>query len=227
MTSFSEFSEEEPWEADIGAMLHGLPMIDPPVGFIDSALDHRPKYAGRSVAMLCVLSLLAVGAAILTGAAGRTTVTPQIDELANRHTTVQAGILGQTSGEVDYRIDTPVEMPDGFERTRNLAAEDIRQAFYASGETSVSVFVQDGPVRWDALPQDGMTEVDGLQAWVDDARKIVVVEASNNTVTIVGLPVGAVGEVLETVPRTEPSLVDRTQDLVESLVGQFGYPRLS
>lgn len=223
----TSISEEEPWETDIGAMLGGLPMVDPPAGFIDSALDHRPKYAGRSVVGLCAVSVLAVFAAVLTGAAGRTTVAPQIEELAQRHTTVQAGILGPTTGEVDYRIDTPVEMPDGFERTRNLAAEDIRQALYASGETSVSVFVQDGQVRWDALPEDGLTEVDGLQAWVDDSRKIVVVEASNSTVTIVGLPADGVGQVLSTVPRNEQSWFDETQELVESVVGQLGFPRLS
>lgn len=223
----TSISEEEPWEADIGAMLGGLPMVDPPNGFIDAALDHRPKYAGRSVLALCVLSMVGVFAAVLTGAAGRTTVVPQVEELAQRHTTVQAGILGPSTGEVDYRIDTPVEMPDGFERTRNLAAEDIQQAFYAGGDTSVSVFVQDGPVRWDALSADGMTEVDGLRAWVDDTRQIVVVEASNNTVTIVGLPLNDVGQVLQTVPRAEPSWFDRAQELVDSMVGQLGFPRAS
>ncbi len=223
----TSISEEEPWETEIGAMLGGLPMVDPPAGFIDSALDHRPKYAARSVVGLCAVSILAVFAAVLTGAAGQKTVVPQVEELAQRHTTVQAGILGPTTGEVDYRIDTPVEMPDGFERTRNLAAEDIRQALYASGETSVSVFVQDGAVRWDALPEDGLTEVDGLRAWVDDSRKIVVVEASNNTVTIVGLPADGVSQVLSTVPRSEESWFDKTQELVESVVGQLGFPRLS
>lgn len=223
----TSFSEEEPWEAEIGAMLGGLPMIEPPAGFIDAALDHRPKFAARTVAGLGMLSVIALVATVLTGAAGRTTVTPQIEELARRHTTVQAGILGQTAGEVDYRIDTPVELPEGFERTKNLAAEDIRQAFYARGDTAVSVFVQDGQVQWDALPSGGLTEVDGLRAWVDEDRKIVVIETANNTVTIVGLPAEEVAKALQTVPRTEPSLADRTRGIVESIVGQLGYPGLS
>jgi chemotaxis signal transduction protein len=72
-----------------------------------------------------------------------------------------------------------------------------------------------------------LTEVDGLRAWVDDSRKIVVVEASNNTVTIVGLPADGVSQVLSTVPRSEESWFDKTQELVESVVGQLGFPRLS
>ena len=40
---------EEPWEADVGALLGALPPVDPPEGFIASALDHRPLYAGRIV----------------------------------------------------------------------------------------------------------------------------------------------------------------------------------
>lgn len=219
--------EEETWEAEIGSMLGGLPMVDPPAGFIDAALDHRPRFAARTVVGLGVLSVVALIATVVTGAAGRTTVAPQIEELARRHTTVQAGILGQTAGEVDYRIDTPVELPEGFERTRNLAAEDIRQAFYADGETEVSVFVQEGRVQWDALPEAGLTDVDGLRAWVDEDRRIVVVETANDTVTIVGLPVEDVARAVRSMPRTEPSLADRTQSLVESIVGQLGYPKTS
>ncbi|MEM9651389.1 MAG: hypothetical protein AAGA65_04785 [Actinomycetota bacterium] len=215
--------EEEPWEADIGAMLGGLPTVDPPPGFIDAALDHRPKYAARCVAGLCGLSVIAIALTLVTGAAGRTTVAPRIDELTQRHTAVQSGVLG-TAVEVDYRVDTPIELPAGFERTHNLAAEEIRQAFYDNGDAEVSVFVQDGPVRWDALDRSRLAEVDGVRAWVDEPRNIVVVEASGATVTIIGLPVEDVGQVLESVPRTEQTTIDRSRELVEAIVGQLGFP---
>ncbi|MEM7274527.1 MAG: hypothetical protein AAF547_15685 [Actinomycetota bacterium] len=215
---------EEPWEAEIGDLLAGLPQVAPPAGFIDQALDHRPLRAGRTMVGLAIASVVAVGAVLVTGAAGRTTVTPQIDELAQRHTTVQAGVLAPSTAEVDYRIDTPVDMPDGFERTRNLEAEEVLQAVYARGDTAVSVFVQDGPVGWNALAEDGLTTIDGRRAWVDEARRAVVVEASGSTVVIVGLSSSEVGEVLATVPEADRTIGDRVGELVEAVTGQLGFP---
>lgn len=220
----TSYAEEEPWEAEVGAMLGALPMVDPPTGFIDRALDHRPLHAGRVLTSLAAVCVLAVVAAVLTGATGRATVVPQVDELAQRHVTVQAGILGPTDAEVDFRIDTPLTMPDGFERTRNLAAEDLQQAFYDNGVHTASVFIQDGEPDWEALPEEGLRDIDGVVAWVDDDRELAVVEASGKTVTIVGLSAGEIGPVLDTIPRSEPTAWDRTQELVGAIARQLGYP---
>ncbi len=219
--------DEEPWEAQIGSMLAGLPDVEPPTGFIDSALDHRPLYSGRTFAALMAVSVVAMVGSVATGVLGRAEVTPSVDDLASRHTTtVQAGVFGTSETDVDYRIETSVDMPDGFERTRNIAAEDLRQALYARGDESVSVFVQEGRVQWESLPEAGLTEVDGMTAWFDEARRITVVEASDNVVTIVGLPIEEAALVLETVPDREVSPLDRVQDAVNAITSQLGYPSL-
>ena len=75
---------EEPWEAEIGALLGGLPPVDPPEGFIDSALRHRPLHAGRILVGLAVLSIVALVGTVGSGVVGRAEVTPPIDERAAR-----------------------------------------------------------------------------------------------------------------------------------------------
>ncbi|MGI9595759.1 MAG: hypothetical protein ACR2QK_06350 [Acidimicrobiales bacterium] len=227
MSDFAGEPQEEQWEADIGALLGRMPAVDPPPGFIASAIDHRPLYAGRILVGLLGVTLLALLGVVVTDAAGRSRVAPELDDLAQRHdVAVRAGVLGSLSADVDYRVDTGVDMPDGFERTRNLAAEDLRQAVYARDDQSVSVFVQDGRLRWDQLPADGLTEIDGLPAWVDENRRFVVVETNTKTVTIVGLSSADVGDVLETLPRTGPSFLDRTRSTVNAITGQLGFPDL-
>lgn len=217
---------EEPWEADIGSMLGRLPSVDPPPGFIDDALDHRPMYAGRTLAAVVTVSVVAMVAAISSGAAGRNLVEPRIDDLALRHTTaVQAGVLGSVGSEVDFPVQTPVEMPDGFERTHNLEAEDIRQAVYAGGdEAVVSVFVQQGRVQWASLAPAGLTEIDGRKAFFDETRLLTVVETNEDIVTIVGLPLDEVGRALESVGAPERSIWERANDAVGSITRQLGYP---
>lgn len=219
------FVEEEPWEQEIGSLLGSLPPVDPPAGFIDSALDHRPLYAGRTVLGLLALSIMAFSISVATNATSRGRITPDFDDLAQRHTAVRAGVFPDDL-EVDYRVDTPVAMPDDFERTGNLAADDLRQAVYANGDTSVSVFVQDGLPRWDSLPVDGRREIDGLKVWIDPELAVTVVEASNQTVTIVGLPEAEVGDVLGAVPREGPSVMERIQRTAGSITEQLGYPVL-
>ncbi|MGH1490840.1 MAG: hypothetical protein ACRBK7_15860 [Acidimicrobiales bacterium] len=218
--------QEEPWESEIGSMLGSLPTVEPPAGFIDSALDHRPLHAGRIVLGLLALSMLAFSLAVATDAAGRSRITPDLDDLAQRHSTaVRAGVFPEGLGD-DYRIDTPVAMPDGFERTGNLGAEDLRQAVYAKGDTSVSVFVQDGRPLWDSLPAEGRGEIDGLAVWIDPNRQVILVEASNETVTIVGLPESELDDVLREVPRNGRGLLERLQGTVRSITEQLGYPQL-
>jgi len=55
----------------------------------------------------------------------------------------------------------------------------------------------------------------------------VVVEVAGSTVIIVGLPEDEVAQVLDGITPSEPSWTDRTRELVESIVVQLGYPRLS
>jgi hypothetical protein len=215
--------DEEPWEQEIGSMLGALPSVEPPAGFIDSAIDHRPLYAGRTVLALLALSLVAVSAAALVNPAGRTTVAPDFDDLAQRHTAVRAGVVPEGS-EVDYRVETPVEMPEGFERTGNLEIDELQQAVYANGDRSVSVFVQDGKPRWEALGAEGRRTIDGRQVWIDPEREVAVVEVVDKTVTIVGLAETDLDQVLSAVPVAGPGLLDRIGNTVDAVTEQLGYP---
>ena len=59
---------DEPWEDEVAAALRGLPTIEPPAGFIDRAVDHRPLHAGRLAAGLAAVALVALGASLSVGA---------------------------------------------------------------------------------------------------------------------------------------------------------------
>ena len=217
--------DEEQWEVEIGKLLGALPPVDPPPGFIDAALDHRPLYAGRVLTGLLALSLIAMTAVIATDAAGRGRITPQIDELARQHeVVVRAGLLGSLTGEVDYAVETPVDMPAGFQRTHNLEAEDVRQAVYARGDEAVSVFVQDGLVSWDSLPAGNRIEIEGFAAWHDETRQTTLVQTSSETVLIIGMSNADVAEVLATIPRRAPTVLERLHRTINSITGQLGYP---
>jgi hypothetical protein len=217
--------DEEPWEAEIGALLARLPSVDPPEGFIDAALRQGPLHAGRILSGLAALTVATVVGVVWTGAAGRTAVAPPVDELAARHATiVRAGVFpGGSFDRLDPAAEAPVELPRGFRLAGDVEAEDIRQAVYARGDESVSVFVQEGRMSWDALPAGGSTEIGGRQAWVDPARRLTVIETGERIVTIVGLGSDEVAEVLAGVRGEQPSTWDRIHDLAEAIVIQLGY----
>lgn len=216
--------EEEPWEAEIGALLGGLPTVEPPDGFIDTALRHRPLHAGRILTGLAALTIAALAGAVWTGAGERAEVAPPIDELADRHAVIRAGVFpGGPFEQPNRGVEPPVELPEGFRNTGSLEADGIRQAVYARGDESVSVFVQDGSLSWEAMPGDGLTEIDGQRAWVDRSRLVTVVEAGDRTVTIVGLGSDEVAEVLAGVRDGERSPGERARDLAEAIVIQLGF----
>ena len=217
--------DEEPWEAEIGQLLGGLPSIDPPDGFIDRALDHRPLHAGRIVLGLMAVALASLVAVTATGTVGRGVVAPELAVLSERHDAVTAGSgTGLDLPPASASIETGVRMPAGFERTGDYAGDDLEFAIYQRGSESVSVAVQDGRVDWDALPPGGLTTMEGQRAWVDRDLMIVIVEADSSAVTIIGLSAEEVASVLATVPRREPSTYDRLEETVSAIVGQFGFP---
>ncbi|MEL7158282.1 MAG: hypothetical protein AAFN30_17020 [Actinomycetota bacterium] len=59
---------EEAWESEVAAALGGLPPVEPPAGFLDRALNHRPLHAGRVLAGLVLLSLGGLGLSLAVGA---------------------------------------------------------------------------------------------------------------------------------------------------------------
>jgi hypothetical protein len=217
--------DEEPWEGQIGAMLGRLPAVDPPPGFMDAAVDRRPLHAGRIMVALAIASIVAVSAAVLTGVTTAEPVAPAVDELARRHNSaVEAGVLGSLGPGTGSVGETPVELPPGFERAGDVAARDLQQAVYARGDEAVSVFVQQGPVAWELMPSEGLTDIDGMRAWVDQSRRIVVVEAGGEIVTVVGLSGDEVADVVAELPRTGLTVGERATRTVRAITGQFGFP---
>lgn len=221
--------EEEPWEGDVGTMLGQLPMVAPPDGFIDAALDHRPLHAGRILAGLLVATIGLMALASATGVVERAGVVPPIDDLVVRHDlAARAGLPtdtddGQTPSVGPAPLDTPLDLPAGFQPEGAVAAEDVRQAVYARGDESVSVFVQDGRLNWSGLPDGQLIDLGGLPAWVDGERSIAVIETAGSTVTVVGLGPEELQETLRGVPRPSPGFGERIGDLAEAVVETFGY----
>ncbi len=220
----SEMFDEEPWEAEIGAMLGALPSIEPPDGFMAGAVDHRPLHAGRIMLSLLALTLLAVGGVVATGVTGATSITPEVASLYERHDEVTAG-AGLGLSLPDRPVETGVAMPDGFVRSGEYAFEGVEVAVYRRGDESVSISVQDGEVDWAGLPSEGLTTIEGRQVWVDESSATVIVQGPDSAVTIIGLGADEVGEVLATVaPPSESSLLDRLTTTADSIVGQLGFP---
>lgn len=72
---------DEPWEAEISSLLSGLGPIEPPPGFIDRAIDHRPLFAGRSLVGLLIAAAVSFGATFALGAFGEPRLVPDLSTL--------------------------------------------------------------------------------------------------------------------------------------------------
>jgi hypothetical protein len=227
-----EWPDEEPWEASIGELLSRLPPVDPPDGFLRKAVDHRPKYAGR----LSVLSLVTVTATVaavvglgLVGDPDR--VAPAVPALAERHLRVAAGGLSLGPGSEDTfeaveEVPPPVvTMPEAFEPMATVEAGEVVHVVYEHEGQAVSVFVQEGSVSWDDLPDGGLVHRGDRPMWVDpDDERVVVLDVAGHAVTVVGLEVDAVARLLGSEPTTEVRVVDRLRALARDVARQAGFP---
>lgn len=74
---------DEPWEADISQMLSNLGSVEPPPGFIDQAIDHRPLFAGRALVGLLGAASLVFGATLALGAFGQPRLVPELSTLTS------------------------------------------------------------------------------------------------------------------------------------------------
>lgn len=62
---------EEPWEAHIASLLADLAPVEPPDGFLARAVDHRPRFAGRTVLGLGLGSVVLVASIMAAGGLNR------------------------------------------------------------------------------------------------------------------------------------------------------------
>jgi hypothetical protein len=228
-----DLAPEEPWEGEISALLGAMPAVDPPEGFVAEALDHRPLHAGRTVAGLVLATIVVAMLSATSGLINHAAAIPEIAMLTSRHSAAQAGVAGSGAGVEaepgDGGSQPPVSLPDTYHREATIEADDLRQAVYSREGETVSVFVQDGKVDWEALPDAGRVRIADEPAWVDEAGQVTVLEAGEQAVTIVGLPPEEVAALIAALPPDEPpgpgrSLYERSVDVATKMAEQLGFP---
>lgn len=74
---------DEPWESEISQLLSGLAPVEPPPGFIEQAIDHRPLFAGRALAGLSVAAGVLFAASYAFGAFGQPRLVPELSTLTS------------------------------------------------------------------------------------------------------------------------------------------------
>lgn len=139
---------DEPWEAEIADLLGGMRAVEPPPGFIAQAIDHRPLFAGRSVAamMTAAAALLAVSFAV--GAFGQPRLVPDLSTLTSGGAVLQSG----SSASV-FRQPGSVELDElpGGERFdldgRDAWADPDSRVVVVATEVSVVTMVGVSPVE--------------------------------------------------------------------------------
>lgn len=236
MTERDRFSSspepaEEPWEQDIAELLSELPPVEPPPGFLESMIDRPPLHARRLALGSLGMSMALVVGAVALGMFGPGRVAPPLDWVSERHRAVQGGAGARVSLEalvaVDPRIemsepdDPPVSLPADFEHRVDLRTEDLQQAIFAHGDETVSVFAQPGRVDFDALGRDRVRRVDGVEVWIDDAAGIMIVETDDSVVTVVGLSMLEMTQLLSAIERPTNGV---WTSAAQRLAGQLGFP---
>lgn len=236
MTGEFKYEPEEEWEVTISSMLSRMPPVDPPAGFMDKALNHRPLYAGRTSLGLGALALFGMAAAVGFGGLRQSGVVPQIDSLAEQHSLVAASFFGpfQSAGASETPTEDPaeimaelpeVELPSGLEPKASFEGSDFRQALFgATSVDAVSVFSQPGLVDFSKLPADGLITMEDVPAWIDAAKSITVIQAKDEAVTIVGLPANEVAAVVRSVPK--PNVGDKMTEAINTITSHLGFPDL-
>lgn len=86
-----ELFPDEPWESEISSLLGRLEMIDPPPGFIEAAIDHRPLFAGRLLVGLMAAATVVFAATFTLGAFGHPRLLPELSTLTSSGAMVQNG----------------------------------------------------------------------------------------------------------------------------------------
>ncbi len=228
--------EEEDWEHDIAAMLGSLPDVEPPPGFIEATIDHRPRHGGRAALGAISLTSVALLGVAAFGVVGPGRAEFSLDWLTTRHAAVAAGLDGSSSTAVlsldavmasDPNVEMaepstdPLALPSDYEHEADLLTEDLRQAVYSRGDEAVSVFEQPGRADFEALGRDGIRNFDGVEAWVDEGRQLMIVETQDSVVAVVGLESDEMASVLaDARPRPEGTF----SAAVGALMAQLGFP---
>ena len=224
--------EEEPWEHEIQRLLGSLPPIEPPEGFLVRALNHRPLFAGRVGVGLGVLAVGSLAACLAAGWFAPRQVVPELASMTQQHEMSVANLFGGLTNQtlpIFEPIDaaeptTSVTLPDTWDHAGNYEEADIQQVLYAEGDAAVSVFSEPGLVAWDEMSESGRTTLKGIPAWVDPVNKIVVIQAADSVVTVVGLDADEVVVILEGLSADGRGFWDTALDVANGLATSVGFP---
>ncbi len=243
-------------EGRLSQLVRLLPIVSPPFGFIERVQRHGPvtrQRAARRVrfGMANVVGTAAALVLVLGVATSNRTaaVSPQVRESVVAHADAEAVVqtspergLGSPMSSVGVFHMGPAPqlaeraaaygLPSVFGKDFVLAAFGERpwaaQAVYSDGVHDLSVFVQQGSLNWDDLPEQAEPVlVGGRPAWhlVDGSRDILIVPRGAVVYTIVGpVPDDQLRLVGSAVPdRAEPgdSLIDRLADAGRGLLSAF------
>lgn len=229
---------EEAWESEIENLLASLPLVDPPEGFLQAALDHRPLYAGRSLVVAGLASVLLLAGFSAVGLFAKETFVPDLDGLVSRHSATQAGVLGLRAplDEGDHVFEliedsekakpAPVALIGGFEWEADFGSRDHHQGVFADQDHVVSIFEEPGQIAFDELAAEGLMEIDGVLAWSDPSRDLVMVQAQDSVVTLVGLSDDHLSDVVAQIDSAEKSGLDLFFGRVNRATRQLGFPDL-
>ncbi len=204
---------EEPWEAEIASMLGGLGPIDPPDGFLESAVDHRPAFSGRLLAGLtfAVLAFAAVGIST-DWSAMSTRITPELSALETSHRA-----FGPESSDTPSSDALPPGVPDGFVVAEPADAGPWDHEVVERAPGTVSVFRQAGSLNWDGLVDGRRSIVGTTEVWVTGSGSVMF-EHAGEVFVLVGLDAD------EFAPPPDRSVGERTVDFVEGLAEGLGHP---
>lgn len=175
--------EEEDWEAGISNMLGALPLVEPPPGLVQNAIDHRPLHAGRTLLLWGCVATFALASWIGFDVATRTDVVPPVSALVAHHDAGAGLSLG------------------------------LNDSITVEADESFTMFRQEGAVKFSELPPEGRTTIDGVAAWADPERQTVIVQADDEVVTIVGIDEADVAEVIRDLPPEQSVLEEVAERL--------------
>ncbi len=204
--------EEEDWEAGISSLLGALPLVEPPPGMVDKALDHRPLHAGRIFLLWSCVAAVALVSWIGFDVATRADVVPPVSDLVAHHDASQSG-----------------DQADDGDSSLGAAGAGLTiggsDSITVELDDAYSVYRQEGVVKLSELPAEGQTTIDGIAAWVDPDQQTVIVQSDDEVVTIVGIDEADVADAIRDLQQ-EQSVIEQVADRLDGLTSQLGFAEL-
>jgi anti-sigma factor RsiW len=224
--------------ADLRALVHGLPPVDPPAGFVDALLvaGPLPRAARQRRFRLTALNLVAAAVCwgVIVGTAlpeRLAAVNPRVADFTSAHASMLPLGAGPRAA-MDEGAARSFDVPDRIAGSYRLAGFRVvggtPHAVYVSGDRAVSVFSVRGRLNTAALPAGAeQVTVNGAPAWrvPADQGDVVFVQRGGAVTVIVGasttdvLPDVADGAA-PTVARGD-GLLDRAEHAARALLDAF------